>query len=1007
MKKIILQMLLVIASIGFAQAQTRITGKIADAEGKPLDVVSISVKEVPTAGTLTDAGGNYTLNVPSGGLTLVFSYIGYVTQEVAIGSRSIIDITLESDATTLEESVSIGYMTIKKSSFTGAATVVKSDKIEKLPMPSVDQALQGQVPGLQTSTGTGQPGADTKMTIRGISSITAGTNPLYIIDGIPVTIGNVVGDAGGTTYDELNGSLVSAMADINPNDIESVNVLKDASATSIYGARAANGVIVITTKQGRQGKTKFNFSSQAGVSSRTNTGFRMLNSDEWIELAHETYINSGLSEDDFYGTTGFMARFPKTPDGKYYNTDWTKESYRDNALTYQVDFSAQGGNEKTTFFFSIGRFSQDAILRWGNFTRNSGRLNLTHQGTKWLKFGANVTYSYSFRDIPPVAGSAFASPVLGALMSNPLDPVYLETGEFNTSVIGNSGTNYVATNTYNYTETRTNRFIGTIFAELTFVKNLKFKTQYGYDFSNNMFDEWIGADAPGYNDTYQESAYRYATNDFVQNLTNTLVYNFTLKNVHNFNLLAGQETTQSDYRDVHLWTGDFPEDTKLREPGIGTAPLYMGGTKGMNRLFSLFAQFNYDYDNKYYLSASIRRDGSSKFGINNRYATFWSLGLSWNMKREKFLEQYDWLNQLTIRASHGTNGNSDIGNYRSKNLYAYDAYNSLPASYPYQWGLSSLTWETVASSNVGLDFRVLNNRVGGTIEVYYKKTTDMLLSVPVSYTLGTSTLLQNAGSMRNQGIELSINAVPVKTKDFTWIIDANWSRNLNKVLDLKSEGLPYYYNSRIRIEAGRDVRSFYMVKSAGVNPADGNRMWYNKDGELVFHYTDDNRVFGLGSASPDGSGGITNTFSYKGFTLSAFFFFQYGNKIFLNEGRYTMDLGGNLSYGIMATQLDRWQKPGDITSVPKLLRSNTANPNDSYYLYDGSYIRLRNITLSYDLPEKWVTKIGLTGLRIFAQGQNLLTITKYPGQDPEVSDGQAFFAYPAYRTWTLGLDVKF
>ncbi|MDR1984258.1 MAG: TonB-dependent receptor [Prevotellaceae bacterium] len=1005
MKKIILQMLLVIASVGFAQAQTRITGKVVDAEGKPLDYVSISVKEVPSAGAYTDSDGNYTLNVPSGGTTLVFSFIGYKTQEVAIGSRSIININLESDATIIDETVVVGYMTIKKSSFTGASTVVKSDKLEKLPLPSVDQALQGQVAGLQTSTGTGQPGADTKMTIRGISSITAGTNPLYIIDGIPVTVGNVVGDASGATSDGgVNGSLVSAMADINPNDIESVNVLKDASATSIYGARAANGVIVITTKQGRQGKTRFNFSSQAGVSSRTNTGFRMVNSDEWIELAHETYINSGFSESDF---DKFMEKFLKAPNGEYYNTDWTKESYRDNAITYQVDFSAQGGDEKTTFFFSVGRFSQDAILRWGNFTRNSGRLNLTHQGTKWLKFGANVTYSYSFRDIPPVSGSAFASPVLGALMANPLDPVYLETGEFNTSLVGNSGTNYVATNTYNLTETRTNRFLGSVFAELTFAKNLKLKTQYSYDFSNNMFDQWIGENSPGYNDTYQGSSYRYSTNDFVQNLTNTLVYNFTLKNVHNFNLLAGQETTQSDYRDVHLWTGDFPENTKLKEPGIGTNPLYTGGTKGTSRLFSLFGQFNYDYDNKYYLSASIRRDGSSKFGINSRYATFWSLGLSWNIKKEKFLEQYDWLNQLTIRASHGTNGNSDIGNYRSKSLYAYDVYNSLPAAYPAQWGFSNLTWETVESSNVGLDFRVLNNRIGGTIEVYYKKTIDMLLSVPVSYTLGTSSLLQNAGSMRNQGIEISINAVPVKTKDFTWTIDANWSRNLNKVLNLQSEGFVYTDNSRIRIEEGRDILSFYMVKYAGVNPADGNRMWYNKDGELVFHYTDDNRVFGLGSASPDGSGGITNTFSYKGFSLSAFLFFQYGNKIFLNEGRYTMDLGGNLSYGIMATQLDRWQQPGDITSVPKLLRSNTANSNDSYYLYDGSYIRLRNITLSYDLPEKWVTKIGLTGLRIFAQGQNLFTITKYPGQDPEVPNGQAFFAYPAYKTWTLGLDVKF
>ena len=1004
MKKIILQVLLVIASVGFAQAQTRITGKVVDASGKSLDYVSVSVREAPTAGTFTDNAGNYTVNVPADARTLVFSYIGYKTLEVAIGSRSIVDITLESEAEQLTGATVSGYMVTKRPSNTGAATVVKSEKLEKLPVASVDQALQGQVSGMQATTGSGQPGADTKIIIRGIGSINAGTDPLYIVDGIPITTGNLVSVAG---YEGQN-QISSANVGLNPNDIESVNVLKDAAATSIYGARAANGVIVITTKQGREGKTKFNFTSQAGLSSRTSTGFKVMNSEQWREFAGEAYANSGRTTADY---NAFLSQFPRDENGNFYDTDWLKEAYRDNALTYQADFSAQGGNEKTNFFFSLGRYSQEAILKWGEVKRTSARINLAHQGTKWLRFGVNATYSNTFQDIPLTTSAYYINPVAGSLGISPLEPVYNHDGTYRHNMIGNSGTNFVEANNYNISEYRTNRLIGALFAEITLLENLRFKTQYGYDISMLTQDSWDDPRTTGSSAEDLGRAQRLSDEFLVQNITNTLQYNFTLKDIHNFALLAGQEASEERNKWVSGMTQGFPSH-KLKEVGIGAEPTEVQGGIAESRLISYFGQFSYDYDGKYFLSASLRRDGSSKFGANNQYSNFWSVGASWNAKRESFLEQYDWLNQATLRASYGTSGNSSIGRYASKGVYSYDSYNGANASYPAQMSSDNLRWEKQASTNIGVDFRVLNNRLGGTVEVYYKKTTDLLLPVPVSYLVGTSTSqLLNIGSMRNQGIEISINATPVRTKDFTWTIDANWSRNLNKVLTLDdgNEGFNNAINSRCWIEPGADIMQYKLVKYAGVNPADGNQMWYNKDGEIVFYRNyAEMATTGVGSASPKGLGGITNTFTYKGFSLSAFFYFQYGNKVFDNEAYQYMDDGaGGLTGAIVATQLNRWQKPGDITSVPKpTLTSDTQV--STRYLFDGSYIRLRNLTLGYSFPTELVSKIGLTGLRIFAQGQNLLTITKYPGLDPEVNyTGTAFYSYPSSKTWTIGLDIKF
>ncbi|MDL2223016.1 TonB-dependent receptor, partial [Bacteroidales bacterium OttesenSCG-928-M11] len=886
---------------GLAIAQNvQVKGTVVDEYGEPIIGASVEAKGHASLGAITNVEGTFLLDLPQSVQALFVSYVGKERQEVAVAPN--VFVVLKTADQLMDEVVVVGYVTQKRSSLTGSLSSIGSAKIEKLPVASLDEALKGNIAGLSASTGTGQPGADTKVIIRGVGSINAGTDPLYVVDGVPITIGNM---SAATASGSYNGSTYGAMANLNPNDIESVTVLKDAAATAIYGSRAANGVIVITTKQGKEGKTQFNLSAQLGVSNRANTDLKMLNRNQYMELMTEAYLNSGWTQQRI---SEEFAKYPKDANGNFYDTNWLDEAYRSDAITQSYELSATGGTDKTNYFLSISHYSQEAILKWGDMTRTSARLNLNHKANNWLTFGVNSTYSLSEQDTPLTTAAYYVNPIAGSLTLNPLNPVYNQDGTYNHSPIGNNSTNFVEANDYNTNLLTTHRLIASMYGEISFMKNLKFKTLYGYDMMLVQDEQYDDPRATGSSADNVGRASRYDRTIQVWNWTNTLNYFETFNDDHNLNVLVGQEASARNLYFMGVETEGFAS-YKLRQPAAASEATNWYGYPANSRLVSLFGQVSYDYMSKYFLSGSFRYDGSSKFGLNNRFAPFWSVGGAWNVSEEYFLSDIEWLNQLKLRSSYGTTGNSDIGNYESYGLYSFDSYNGQSASYPSQIANPDLTWEKTHAFNVGLDFRFLKNRLGGTIEFYNKKTTDLLLNVPLSRTTGFTSQLRNIGDMQNRGLEVSLNFDVISTKDFTWRLDANWSANKNKVLSLSQEDEEISWGSSGRklIQVGKDMFQYKLVKYAGVNPADGSQMWYDKDGELVFTRSyAEQATTGIGSATPKGQGGLTNTFFYKDFDLSLFFYFQYGNKIFDNVAYQYQHDGNNTTRNEITDMMDRW-----------------------------------------------------------------------------------------------------
>ena len=999
MKKILLifvSLLITGGSLLWAQSVT-VSGVVTE-NGKPVEFVSVVEKGSTSNGVNTDINGRYTITVPSNA-TLVFSSVGYKTQEIAVGGRTTINVIIAADVAVLDQVVVTAYGPIKVKSFTGAATSVDAEKLENKPVATLDQALQGQVAGMLSSTSSGQPGADSKVLIRGIGSINAGTDPLYVIDGVPVTTGNWSFGGGGGGYSEVS----SAMSSINPNDIESVTVLKDAAATSIYGARAANGVILITTKKGKSGKPQFSLNMQAGMSARARS-YDLLNANQFIELTTESLRNSGYSDADIAKE---FAGFPRKENGEFYDTNWLDDyAYRDNAITYALDFSVSGGDEKTKYYASLSSYHQDAVLRWGALDRKSGRVNVTHQSSDAVNFGFNLAYSNTQQSTPTTTSAYYINPAAGALNMPPLEYPYNHDGTYRHRVVGNNGTNFVEANNYNTWMTYNDRVLGNVYLDIKFLKDFRFRSSYGVDLYFVQDDSYDDPRTTGSSAEDLGRAERATRSMRRWTNTNTITYAKTFAEKHNVNVVVGQETEHFNYEYVTATSENFAS-YKLRQVSQGSEPITTSGGRNTYRLASFIGNASYDYDGKYFGTASFRYDGSSKFSADNRWATFWSVGGAWDIAKENFLtEATDLFNSLKLRASYGTSGNSDIGYYNSLGLYAFSSYNGNPTSYPAQAANPNLTWESQALFNVGVDFQILDRRLGGTIEYYNRTTSDLLLSVPLSSLTGFTSQLRNVGSVRNQGIEITVNATPVRTEKFTWSIDANWSANQNKVLELY--GGEDISRDRFRLQEGENMTQYWLVKHAGVDPATGRETWYDREGNICFQRDYNSMATnGLGNATPVWQAGLTNKFSAYGFDLSFFFFFNYGNMVFDNAAYQIQHDGSKANQNEVATMMDRWQKPGDI-AVNQRRSTGAATQVSTRFLYDGSYIRLRNINLGYTFPKKVTETLNLSSLRLFVQAHNLLTITNYPGQDPEVNPMvDNFYQYPTSKAVLVGLDVKF
>jgi TonB-linked SusC/RagA family outer membrane protein len=996
MKQLLTSLILLLFMFtGIVNAQDIVvTGTVTDEmDGTTIPGANVQIKGT-TIGTVTDFDGKYSITAPSNS-TLIFSFLGMKTQEIEIGGRKIINVVLQTDAVDIDEIVVIGYGVQRKSTYTGAASNVKAEKIEQIPVTSFDKALQGSVPGMQVTSASGQPGSNTQVTIRGIGSISAGTQPLYVVDGVPILTGDLSVQGNSNAYSSEVSTQHNALSNLNPNDIESITVLKDASATAIYGSRASNGVILITTKKGKEGKTNFAFRSQFGLSTRTTEHFEVLNAEEYKMLTNEGRINAGLAEQDFSEYEGI-------------DQDWLGEAFKRNAKTSSYEFSANGGTSKTKFYTSASYYNQEGIAISSYLERLSFRTNIDHQATDLVSFGVNLGLSNTMQGTPMTDAAYFTSPVTGGFLLPPIYPVKKEDGSWNMDYPALNGVNFVANNKINDHDSETKRLIGSGYIQLDFTENLVFKSNVGIDWFDMLEEYYDDPRAKGNTAEGKGRATASMVKQLVYSVANTLNWDRSFGN-HNVGLLVGHEAQGSNYKDFMAASEDFASHL-LRRLSSGATPVTAAGTGTEWRLISLFTQGQYNFNNKYYASFSFRRDGSSRFGLNNRFANFYSIGGSWRISQEPFIkDNFSWMSLLHLRASYGTSGNSQIGNFSSLGLYGYGRdYNGKPGSSPAQFANPDLTWEKNTNWNVGLDFRLFE-KFRGTVELYNRLTSDLLLNVPLSSTAGITSMLRNVGEMQNRGVEINLGAdlFDPGTSEFLWGIDFNIAFNRNKVLKLADgQDITGFYFLR---REGLSFQTFYMERWAGVNPADGRPMWYDKNGNIVFRRADADRVI-VGSADPDFTGGFTSNMSYKGFTLNVFFSFVYGNKLYDDTYRILNSDGAFSGFNQSVDQLNRWTTPGQITDTPIRVNGNASESNErsTRNLYDGSYLRLKNVQLGYNLPKKWINTVGLGNVRVYLQGQNLLTWTNYPGMDPEQGpDGTVWFVYPNARTITMGLDVNF
>ncbi len=1036
MKKL-LQSLFLMLFIAFqAMAQERtVTGKVTGADdGLALPGVSVKLKGGKNA-TQTSSNGTYSITV-NGQSTLVFSYIGYATQEVAIGSNNTINVSLLVDAKQLSEVVVVGYGTAKKQSFTGSAAVIGSDVLENRPVTSFEKALQGAAAGVTVSSVSGQPGASSTVRIRGVGSLSASATPLYVIDGIPITTGDLSQVA--TTSDVLST--------LNPNDIESVTVLKDASAGSIYGSRAANGVILITTKKGKSGATRFNATVNGGYSDAAVDKHETLNAGQYFKQYFDYYYNQRTVAGDapavaaLSANTSTKARLAVNPYNipnpyiaggvldptakLYYDTDW-RDAVINRGETKNVNVSAQGGNESTKFFISGGYFDQKGIVLASNFKRYSGKVNISNQVNKAINVGINNTLSYTDQNTPAGAGGA-ANPVRfsdvvsnvyslyqrdangipisdasGALVYNYINPISVD---FNPLGLAEKD-EYI---------TRTARGIINPYAEVQFFKNFRFKTNFAVDYINNRERLFYNPEH-GNGSAPNGRAERYTVQDITVTFSNTLNYDRQF-GLSDLNVLIGQEAYSTKYDNIQASITGFPFDG-VPELVAGSLPGTPTSYFTQKRLSSYFTRASYSYADKYFVQGSFRRDGSSVFGADNRYGNFYSVGAAWRINQENFLTSVKWINELKLRASYGTSGNDRIGRYDAQGLYA------LGNNYQGQSGITYsnlenrlLKWEENTQTDIGLEFSLFGGKLGGEVSYYNREAQGLLYNQPLSYTTGFSSVITNLASMQNKGVDLLLTGNPVKSKDFDWNISYNLTTSRNKIQKLTGNDV---INGSKRLKVGSDLYQFYLRDYAGVDPADGTPMWFidevDADGKATGNRLTTKNYslatrYDSGSSLPKFTGGLTNTLRYKRFDLTGFLFYSYGGKVY-DDLYATLNHGGRNNGTQLSTNVyNSWQKPGDITNTPRFRPTNTdlGNSQSTRFLYDGSYIRVKNITLGYDLKQDWAQKAKISNARIFLSAENAFTFAKHKGMDPETEiTGLNSNDVPNIKTLSLGLNIGF
>lgn len=1001
-------------------AQERVvSGKVTSAEdGSSLPGVNVVL--VGTAGgTVTDVEGNYKLTVPSSGGVLRFSFIGLVSQEIQIGGSTNMDVKMAQDVQQLSEVVVVGYGTQIKQDLTGNIAQVKGSELSSIPVASFDQAIQGKAAGVFVEAGTGKLGQGIKVRIRGSSSVSAANQPLYVIDGMPITSASQSSAEGAT----------NPLVDINPNDIESIEILKDASASAIYGSRAANGVVLITTKRGKSGKTNFEIGYFAGFSSETGRR-EFLNTAEYVQLFTES--NGGMTQ----SLTNRFNRYGAAPPGSpaaswatpgapgYVDTNWQDQVFRDDAGINQLDISASGGNEKTKFFISGSNSNQRGIIIGNDLDRINGRINLDHQASDKFNLGMNFSIARTFNK-RLAEDNNFNTPIQIVALS-PMTPVIdprtdLISGalDLNTGVPNSNYPIYynpLLDNAYAKQTTLVFRNLGSVYGEYKFTEGLTFRSDFGYDLLTQNEERYFGKEtsrnssAPnGLGNNAWTQVFNYTTNNFLR-------YQKNVKN-HALEAVGGMTYQESNRKYSNVEAQQFPSNAYKK---ITSAADITSGTSNESAFsfLSYFARANYKFKDKYLLTLSGRVDGSSRFGADNRYGFFPAASAGWIISEESFMSNDKVMDFLKLRASYGLTGNAEIGNFAALGLYTGGSgYAGIPGQRASQLENPDLRWEQTAQLDVGIDFGFFESRITGQLDYYVKKTNDLLLNVNLPGNSGFRTQTRNVGELENKGFEIVINTENF-VGDFKWSTSFNFARNRNKILDLQGQVIQGSFISRA--QEGEPIGIFFSPKYAGVDPANGDALYVlvNSDGtQTTTNDYNEATQMKVGDPNPDFIAGLTNTFKYKGVDFSFLFQGVFGNQVY-NGGGIFMSANGDFFDNQTKDQLRRWQKPGDITDVPQArLFGGNGVGESSRYITDGSYIRLRTITLGYNLPASVLSKANLTKLRVYVSGQNLLTFTDYEGWDPEVNSdtyagnnvnqGIDFYSAPQAKTITFGINIGF
>ncbi len=1035
--------LLVLCSASQAFAQKTVTGTVSDANGTPLLGVNVLIKGTNT-GASTDFDGQYEIRAEDSNV-IVFSYVGFEEKEELIGSRTQIDVTLTESAEGLDEVIVIGYGAQLKEDISGSVSTVNVEEIENIPQVGIDQLMQGRAAGVSITKNSGQPGSAVSVRIRGVNSITGSSEPLYIIDGVPIsgdsrniaTSGRSIADGG---LGEGSGSTgVSPLAALNPSDIASINILKDASATAIYGSRGSNGVVIITTKKGKKGEGKLSYSTYTGIQRPTNR-IDVMNLPQYAELQNTIGEIYGLNEQIEFLNPSLLGS----------GTNWQRAIF-DDALMTNHELSFSGGSEDINYFVSAGYVDQEGTVIGSSFDRITIRANVNAKIKDWLSAGISLTGSRTNEEIT-LNGSSNGIISL-SLLNNPATAIYNPDGSFagptTPDEIAFGLRNPIAEALSIRNDLRRDRLLGNIYAEFKLHDNLTFRTEFGGDFGNNLSDRFQPTFSYGALDRGTNLlSIRRENNDFWI-LKNLLTYNNSFGDKHDLTVLLGQESQESSWQGVIAQDGDFvSNDVPIL--GTGNANDFTDQYQGSSALQSFFGRAIYSFDNRYNITASVRADGSSKFAEGNKWGYFPSVSASWRLSNEAFMEDFDAVQNIKLYGGYGEVGNQAIPNF------AYGArLNTISTGTGTGFEFANfanpdLTWESSTQTNLGLDFGLFDSRLNTTIEVYNKISKDFLYQLAVTdfITGGNSpgaitAPWVNLGEMENQGIDVTINYKTIRDTDFTWSSTLTFSHYKNTVKELLGDltingdlSLNQSNQNITFTKVGQPIGLFYGYQVEGlfrsVDDINGAPVQFGRPFEDALFSTtwlgdikykdvngdgvvnsDDRTV--IGNPHPDFTYGFQNSFSYKDFDLSIFLQGSYGNDIF-NAVNRTLTAANSYYVNQAPSVLDYWSVDNPNAGSPRLARNDTPNINISdRYIEDGSYLRIQNVTLGYNLPASTIDRIGLNKLKIYGSIQNLYTFTDYSGYDPEVGAynqnalllGVDNGRYPSPRTFTLGLNVEF